>query len=191
MDFQEAVRLAAGLVLDVLADDETVVPGQQFRVTVSIVNGGPLTYQNASINFDLPQGWEATLQPPQAEGGAGGGRGGGGRGGGGRGGGGQRGAPVAAAPAQPGVVLPGQKYDQIYLVKVSAGATFTQPYWLREPRKGDRFVWPQSSPANMPFDPAVLMTRATVVYDGASIALDRPAQFRSSDRIYGEQRAQV
>ena len=186
-DFQEAVRLAAGLVLDVLADDETVVPGQQFRVTVSIINGGPNTYQNAAINFDLPPGWEATLQPPQAEGGAGGG----GRGGGGRGGGGQRGAPVAAPPAQPGVVLPGQKYDQIYLVKVSTGADFTQPYWLREPRKGDRFVWPQGSPANMPFDPAVLMTRATVVYDGASIVLDKPAEFRSSDRIYGEQRAQV
>ncbi|HZI50202.1 MAG TPA: PIG-L family deacetylase, partial [Terriglobia bacterium] len=31
-DFQEATRLASGLVLDVLADDETVVPGQQARV---------------------------------------------------------------------------------------------------------------------------------------------------------------
>jgi hypothetical protein len=153
------------------------------------VNGGPYTYQNAAINFDLPTGWEATLQPPQTEGTPGGARGG--RGGGARGGGGQRGAAAVAAPAQPGVVLPGQKYDQVYLVKVPTGATFTQPYWLREPRKGDRFVWPQGSPANMPFDPAVLMTRASFVYDGASIVLDNPAEFRSSDRIYGEQRAQV
>src|SRR6185295_12262391 len=43
-DFHEAARLAAGLVLDVLAADETVVPGQQFNVTVSIINGGPYTF---------------------------------------------------------------------------------------------------------------------------------------------------
>jgi LmbE family N-acetylglucosaminyl deacetylase len=193
-DFQDTVRLAAGLTLDVLADDETVVPGQQFRVTVSIVNGGPYTYSGASINFNLPQGWEASIAPPQpdAQGGRGG-RGGGG-GGGARGGqrGGQRGgaAPVAA-PAQPGVVSPGQKYDQIYLVKVPEPASFTQPYWLRQPRRGDRFAWPQESAVNMPFEPPVLMTRASVTYDGAAIVLDKEAQFRSSDRVFGEQRAQV
>src|SRR6185295_17436236 len=111
---------------------------------------------------------------------------------GGRGGG-QRGAApaVAAAPAQPGVVAPGQKYDQVYEVRVPANASFTQPYWLREPRKGDRFVWPAGSPASMPFDPPLLMTHASVSYDGAAIAMDHPAEFRSTDRMYGEQRAQV
>lgn len=191
-DFKETIRLAAGLVLDVLADDETVVPGQQFRVTVSIINGGPYTYSGASLNFDLPPGWEATLQPPQPEG-QGGGRGGRGgapgQGGGARGGG-QRGA-AAAAPVQPGVVSPGQKYDQVYAIKVPANASFTQPYWLREPRKGDRFVWPEGSAVNMPFDPALLITHAAVNYDGASIVLDKHAEFRSSDRVYGEERADV
>jgi LmbE family N-acetylglucosaminyl deacetylase len=190
-DFQEAVRLAAGLVLDVLADDETVVPGQQFRATVSIINGGPYAYTGASVNFDLPAGWEATLQPPQAEGQGGGrgGRGGGGQAGGARGGG-QRGG-AAAAPAQPGVVSPGQKYDQVYAIKVPANATFTQPYWLQEPRKGDRFVWPVGSAVNMPFDPALLLTHASVNYDGASIVLNKSAEFRSSDRMYGEERADI
>src|SRR4029453_4677203 len=129
-NFQETIRLAAGLVLDVLADDETVIPGQQFRATVSIINGGPYTYSGASVNFDLPPGWEATLQPPQPEG-QGGGRGGrggaAGQGGGARGGG-QRGG-AAAAPVQPGVVSPGQKYDQVYAIKVPVNASFTQPYW--------------------------------------------------------------
>ena len=75
-DFEEAIRLAAGLVLDVLASDETVVPGQEFNVTVSIINGGPYTYSSASINFDLPAGWEARLAPPPEPGqGARGGRG--------------------------------------------------------------------------------------------------------------------
>jgi uncharacterized repeat protein (TIGR01451 family) len=187
IDFHEAARLAAGLVFDVLAADETVVPGQQFNVTVSIINGGPHTFQNAAVTFDLPSGWTAVPQTAPAGGGAGGGRGG--RGGGG----GQRGTvpASAAAPAQPGVVLPGQKYDLVYEVRVPVNASFTQPYWLREPRKGDRFVWPAGSPVNMPFDPPLLMTHASVSYDGVAIAMENPAQFRSTDRMYGEQRAQV
>jgi len=184
-DFHEAARLAAGLVFDVLAADETVVPGQQFNVTVSIINGGPYTFSNAAVKFDLPPGWEAVLQPA----GAAGAGGGGGRGG--RGGGGQRGAAPAAPAGPPGVVAPGQKYDQVYEVRVPANASFTQPYWLREPRKGDRFVWPAGSPANMPFDPPLLMTHASVSYDGVEISMEHPAEFRSSDRMYGEQRAQV
>jgi LmbE family N-acetylglucosaminyl deacetylase len=203
-DFQETLRLAAGLVLDVLAEDETVVPGQEFDVTVSIINGGPLTYSGASVNFDLPPGWTATpgaRQRPEPAGGRGargggggaggdGARGGGGRGGGARGGGGRGGAAPAVA-AQPGVVSPGQKYDQVFAIKVPANASWTQPYWLRELRKGDRFVWPEGSAINLPFDPALLMTHARVTYDGTAIVMEKPAEFRSTDRMYGEERAQV
>ena len=215
-DFQETLRLAAGLVLDVLAEDQTVVPGQEFEVTASIINGGPYTYSGASINFDLPPSWVVTPGPRQTEDGARGGRGGGGgargagatpggaqaggaqggaQGGGGRGGnrGGRGGGTAGAAgpPAQPGVVAPGQKYDQVFTIKVPAGAAFTQPYWLREPRKGDRFVWPQGSAVNMPFDPALLITHASVTNDGTTVVMQKAAEFRSADRVYGEERAQV
>jgi hypothetical protein len=43
----------------------------------------------------------------------------------------------------------------------------------------------------MPFDPALLMTHASVNYDSASIVLDKTAEFRSSDRMYGEERADI
>jgi LmbE family N-acetylglucosaminyl deacetylase len=188
-DFQEALRLATGLVLDVLASDETVVPGQEFNVTVSIINGGPYTFSSASVSFDLPAGWESRVAPPQdaPQGGARGGRGGGGAGA--RGGG--RGAAPAAAPTVPGVVVPGQKYDQVYAIKVPPNAPFTQPYWMREPRKGDRFVWPAGSPASMPFEAPTLVTHARVTYEGTPIVMTHAAEFRSNDRMYGEQRAQV
>jgi hypothetical protein len=93
--------------------------------------------------------------------------------------------------AQPGVVSPGQKYDQVFAIKVPANASWTQPYWLRELRKGDRFVWPEGSAINLPFDPALLMTHARVTYDGTAIVMEKPAEFRSTDRMYGEERAQV
>jgi LmbE family N-acetylglucosaminyl deacetylase len=193
-DFTEATRLAAGIVLDVLAADETLVPGQEFNLTVSVINGGPYTFTPPAVNIALPPGWQATVQPAGT--GAAGGRGG--RGGGqatnpaptARGGRGGEGG-TAAANATPASIAPGQKYDQVYAVRVPATADFTQPYWLRQPRAGDRFVWPAGSPASMPFDEPLLTTRAILTYDGAPITISRPAQFRSVDRMLGEHRAEL
>lgn len=183
-DFQEAIRLAAGLVLDVLASDDTIIPGQEFNVTVSVINGGTATYPLPRIGFDLPVGWEASVQVPQA-GGAAGGRGGG------------RGAPGAAggrggaAAVETTEVRPGQKYDQVYTVKVPQNAEFTQPYWLKQPRTNDRFVWPAGSPVNMPFDAPLVTARASIDYDGVVIAMSHPAEYRFADRMLGEQRTDI
>src|SRR5215468_3457982 len=63
-DFQEALRLASGLVMDVLATDDTVVPGQEFGLTVSVVNGGPFSFGGMRPVTDLPMGW--TISPDGA-----------------------------------------------------------------------------------------------------------------------------
>jgi len=152
-DFQDAARLAAGLVIDVIAADETVIPGQSFNLTVSVINGGPLNLPVPKIAVDLPAGWTAVPQRTT------------------------------------GSLQPGQKLDQIFSVTVPASAEFTQPYWLKQPRQGDRFVWPEGSAANMPFDPPLLDTHAQIEYGGATIALDHPAQFRRTDGMLGEQRS--
>ncbi len=154
-DFQEATRLAAGLVLDVIAADETVIPGQTFNLTVSVINGGPLTLPVPKIATDLPAGWTATAQRTT------------------------------------GSLQPGQKLDQVFSVTVPVNAEFTQPYWLKQPRQGDRFVWPAGSAANMPFDPPLLETHAEIEYNGAAISMEQPAQFRRTDGILGEQRSLV
>lgn len=154
-DFQDALRLAAGLVLDVVAADETVIPGQNFNLTVSIINGGPLTFSSPRITTDLAAGWAETPRNPT------------------------------------GSLQPGQKLDQVFSVTVPANAEFTQPYWLRVPRAGDRFVWPEGSPANMPFDPPLLETHAQLDYNGAVISMEVPAQFRRTDSMLGEQRSLV
>ena len=154
-DFQEATRLAAGLVLDVIAADETVIPGQTFNLTVSVINGGPLTLPVPKIATDLPAGWTATAQRTT------------------------------------GSLQPGQKLDQVFSVTVAANAEFTQPYWLKQPRQGDRFVWPEGSAANMPFDPPLLETHAEIEYNGTAISMEQPAQFRRTDGMLGEQRSLV
>jgi len=58
-DFHEAARLAAGLVVDVMTSDSTVVPGQEFTLSVDIINGGPHDFATAKTSPQLPPGWDA------------------------------------------------------------------------------------------------------------------------------------
>jgi LmbE family N-acetylglucosaminyl deacetylase len=155
-DFQEALRLASGLVMDVLATDDTVVPGQEFGLTVSVVNGGPFSFGGMRPVTDLPMGW--TINPD--------------------------GAPT-------GSLAPGQRLDQKYKIKVASTADFTQPYWLRQPRRGDRFVWPSVPPGTLPMDQVLLPTRVELDYEGVPLVMKKPAEFRRVDRMLGEQRTAV
>lgn len=56
---QTALAQAAGLVLDVLADDARIVPGQAFGLTVTLWNGGGADVRIDSIAPRLPAGWRA------------------------------------------------------------------------------------------------------------------------------------
>ena len=154
-DFQEALRLAAGLVVDVFASDDTVVPGEEFDLTVSVTNGGPYNFSGLGGNTGLPQGW--TIAPG----------------------------------ATTGSLSAGQRMDQKFKVKAANAADFTQPYWLRQARKGDRFVWPNGPAGTLPMDEVLLPTRVEVDYQGTPIVMKRPAEFRRIDRMFGEQRTAV
>ncbi len=151
-DFQEALRLAAGLVVDVIASDDTVVPGQEFDLTVSMVNGGPFNFPGVRVQSELPAGWDVTPN------------------------------------GSTGSLQSGQRLDQKYKVKVGANTDFTQPYWLRTPRRGDRFVWPATADGKLPEDQALLPTRVEVDYEGVVLATQKSAQYRRIDRMLGEQR---
>jgi LmbE family N-acetylglucosaminyl deacetylase len=154
-DFQEALRLASGLVFDVIASDDTVIRGQEFNLTVSVTNGGPYAFQAPRVSTDLLQGWTIT------------------------------------ADGSTGSLQPGQRLDQKFKVKVSTDADFTQPYWLRQPRKGDRFLWPVVPSGSLPMDEVLLSTRAEIDYQGTTIAMKKPAEYRRVDRMFGEQRTNV
>src|SRR5215831_10461817 len=154
-DFQEALRLAAGFTFDVVASDDTVVPGQEFSLTISLTNGGPYALGNFRAVTELPKGW--TMTPDGST----------------------------------GSLQPGQRLDQKYKVKVSATADFTQPYWLRQSRRGDRFVWPDVPAGSLPVDEVLLLTRAEVDYQGTPIIMKKRAEFKRVDRILGEDRTDL
>ena len=61
-DFQEAVELAAGVSVEVLTSDDTVVPGQEFDMTVAVINNGPFDLGTVFAETDFLPGWEADFR---------------------------------------------------------------------------------------------------------------------------------
>ncbi|MFW6078069.1 MAG: PIG-L family deacetylase, partial [Gemmatimonadota bacterium] len=59
-DLHDALRRAARIELDALADDETVVPGQEFELELTLWNGGERAVRLAALEPALPMGWAAT-----------------------------------------------------------------------------------------------------------------------------------
>ncbi|HEX2204540.1 MAG TPA: PIG-L family deacetylase [Longimicrobium sp.] len=58
-DAEEALALAAGLVLDAVASDARIVPGQDFTLDLTLWNGGREAVQVDSLVPVLPAGWTA------------------------------------------------------------------------------------------------------------------------------------
>ena len=58
-DFHLAAELTAGITVDVLASDDSVVPGQEFELTIAIVNNGPFEFETVRTNTDFLPGWDA------------------------------------------------------------------------------------------------------------------------------------
>ena len=154
-DFHLAAELAAGITVDVLASDDSVVPGQEFRLTIAIVNNGPFEFETVRTNTDFPPGWDARYD------------------------------------GSTGGLRSGERFEQQFTVKVSETPDYTQPYWLRSPREADRFVWPDGDEATLPFDPPRMPTRTEINFGGASIVVNRHAEYLYVDDVYGELRSLV
>ncbi len=150
-DFYLAAELAAGIDVQVLASDDTVVPGQELELTIVAVNNGPFDFETVRTTTDFPDGWETEYL------------------------------------GSSGSMSSGDRFEQTFTVRVGAETDFTQPYWLRESKAGDRFIWPDGEQVAMPFDSPLMATQVEIDYDGVAIQIDRDARYRYVDDVYGEQ----
>jgi NPCBM-associated, NEW3 domain of alpha-galactosidase len=78
-----------------------------------------------------------------------------------------------------------------YRVTVPANAPLTQPYFLVQPRDGDKYRWPDAAPKGLPFDPPLLTGVVSLEIAGVPVSVTRPVQYRVGDRIRGELRRDV
>jgi LmbE family N-acetylglucosaminyl deacetylase len=163
-DFEDAITRAAGLVVDPLADRETVAPGEAMTVAVRSFFPSSRPVQVVGATLHVPDGWrvESTAPAPQAGGGPAAGRG----------------AETAQHAAQ-------------FRVTVSSNAAPTQPYWLIGPRQGALLTWPTGSPKGEPFSPALIEASVDVRVGGVPLTLHHPVEFRSADPVRGELRRRI
>lgn len=156
-EFTDALARAAGLVVDALADTETVVPGASVSVSIRAFYPPDAGVRVTDAAVNAPAGWTVTQSPE-------------------------------AGPTGPGGETPAD--EKRFAIAVPASAPATEPYFLRQPPQGDRYVWPDTLKA-APFAPAVLQASLTFEVMGATATMRRPVQYRYADRIRGELRRDV
>ena len=162
-DFVEALARAAGVVVDPLADEETVVQGGTLNVAVRtfVPQGAPVKIVDASVV--APSSWRVSAIA---------------------------GTPEANA-GNPFQSRETPTHQARYRVAVPADAPLTQPYFLERPRQDARFEWTADAPKAMPFAPPLLTGHVALDIGGIDVTLSRPVQYRMGDRIRGELRRNI
>jgi LmbE family N-acetylglucosaminyl deacetylase len=159
--FAEAMRRAAGLVIDPIADSETIAPGEQVGATLRLFVRDATLSTVTETALEAPAGW--TVGPTtEAEA--------------------ESGNPLARFFRE----TPDRA--ERFVLRVPADASPTQPYWLAVPRAGDRYVWRDAAPAGLPFAPPLVTARVVVEIGGESIVLRQPLTYRYVDQVRGELR---
>lgn len=161
-EFEQALRRAAGGEVDALADKETVAPGGNLRIAVRVFLPEGSQVKVKDYRVLVPQGWKAE--------------------------------PASTPPAPTGRAYwrredtPNERFFQ---VSVPLDTAITTPYWLRLPRKGLSYQWPEDSPKGQPFAPPLLQGEVELEIAGVTVPVRQAVEYRIADDIRGELRREV
>lgn len=181
-DVAQALLRAADAEVDVLADDERIAPRQDFEVRVQLWNGDAVPVTVKDVRPITTRDWYAAPGDQTTDDG--------------RDGGfrsrvfGAANATSTAAP--PADVAPGGLWLRTFDAHVRAGAEPTQPYYLKQPRDGDLYRWPDDyAIRNLPFQPDPIRFTVTLEIGGATFQVERSAVVKVVDAHQGELRRPV
>ncbi len=179
----QAAILASGLVWDVRASDDLVVPGQVFRIDIEVWNGSGAAFGATRVAVTLPAGAEVTeTEPPPTPGRFGFGRG----------------AAEPTGPSADAVWAPdlsvsldgvgaGEFERRSFYVRTLVTTPPTELYYLREVREGARYTWPDEPELwSLPRDPDPLQARLELATGTETFAVGKPVRYRGVDRTKGE-----
>jgi len=169
--FVDALVRAAAVVVDPLADQETVVQGGTVGVAVRTFLPQGSIVKIAATAINAPAGWRADVEGPA---------------------GGTASAittTFADGPAFGRRETPTQSVR--YRISVPSDAPLTQPYFLKEPRKGDVYRWADGDPKGLPFAPPLLTADVAMNIGGVDVTVSRPVLYRLADSVRGELRREI
>jgi LmbE family N-acetylglucosaminyl deacetylase len=164
-DFVDALRRAAGVTIDPLADQETLVAGGATTVTVRAFTPPHSALSVVSSEIKAPAGWK--VEPATSD--------------------------DRSDDGNPFIRMFREhpSYSARYRVVAPDDAPLTQPYYMDEPKDGDRYTWAESDPQGLPFAPPLLEAITTMEIGGERIVVEEPVEYRYADRVRGEIRRNV
>ena len=155
-EFTIAIERVTGITIDALSDRETVTGGDELFGSVKVYFPQAANIKVKDISLRTPTGWQTAKVEPPKENNQGFNR------------------RETARDAQ------------TFSVRVPPDAGSTSPYWLRDPRDGDLFVWPSDANQTLPFQPPDVVARVTVQIDETEVTFEQPLQYRFADPARGE-----
>ncbi len=158
-EFKKAIKLASGLQIDALANQETVTKGEEFVTSVKVFYPENSNIKVKDIKLKTPKGWQVSEgQEPQSN------------------------SPFARFFRE------NPREAKHFKVKVAHNAKPTQPYFLEEKKENYLYKWDKDAPKNQPFQKALVSADVTIEIDGKEITFNQPIERRIRDQIRGELR---
>jgi LmbE family N-acetylglucosaminyl deacetylase len=158
-EFAQALQMAAGVVVDALADTDTIVAGASTNISVKIFAPEKAPLKVTSVSLKTPQGWRAdnSTEPVQQE---------------------------NAFRLRRETAFSSYFFN----VTSASDARLTQPYWLESPRnKNFTFDWSAADATpNQPFQSPLVTAQVKMEVGGQEIPVEKEVQYRYADDIRGE-----
>ena len=161
-EFDEAIRLALGIQIDTLANQETVAKGETFLTSVKVFHPENPNVKFKEIKINAPNDWRISpAEEPKND------------------------SPFARFFRE------NADESAFFNVKVSPDAKYTEPYFLENQRDGYLYVWKESIFQNLPFQYPLVNGYATFEIYGKTISFTQPVEYRYADDVRGEVRREL
>src|SRR5215204_28707 len=147
-EFAEAIKLAAGVQIDALADKETVVAGEDFLATVKVFYPNADNIRVKEVTLQNPIGWQVSKTAAPNE------------------------ANQNAFRRETG------NENAYFKVTVPTETRSTEPYWMRSKRNGFMYRWNERENQTLSFQPELVSADVKIEVSGITITLNQPLQYR-------------
>lgn len=155
-EFSKAIQNVSGVTIDALSDRETVIGGDELFATVKVYFPQAETVKVKDVFLQVPTGWQTAKVEPPKE------------------------------NNQSFNRRETARDAQTFSIRVPPDAGSTSPYWLRDSRDGDLFIWPADAGQTLPFQPPDVVARVTIQIDDTEVVFEQPLQYRFADPARGE-----